>query len=123
MTADDGTETIAYTYDGSGPDSNPYRYSGEYLDFESGLYYLRARYYSPAIGRFANEDPYWHSGNMVCGSTTVMQNGRNIGYNWTDSTRTGVVNSGERYGDRFYEAQAATMDYLARFIACIGGSL
>ena len=38
-------------------DSNPFRYSGEYVDEESGLIYLRNRYYDPSIGRFINEDP------------------------------------------------------------------
>lgn len=35
---------------------NPIRYAGEYFDEESGLYYLRARYYDPEIARFISED-------------------------------------------------------------------
>jgi RHS repeat-associated protein len=35
------------------------RYAGEYLDNETGLYYLRARYYDPYTGRFISEDSYW----------------------------------------------------------------
>jgi RHS repeat-associated protein len=35
------------------------RYAGEYLDNETGLYYLRARYYDPYVGRFISEDSYW----------------------------------------------------------------
>lgn len=38
---------------------NAIRYAGEYLDAETGLYYLRARYYDPYIGRFITEDSYW----------------------------------------------------------------
>lgn len=38
--------------------SNPIRYAGEYYDEESGLYYLRARYYDPTIGRFITRDSY-----------------------------------------------------------------
>ena len=37
-------------------DTNPYRYCGEYYDFESGTVYLRARYYSPTHGRFTQVD-------------------------------------------------------------------
>lgn len=37
---------------------NPFRYCGEYLDEETGNYYLRARYYDPSIQRFINEDSY-----------------------------------------------------------------
>ena len=33
-------------------------YTGEMQDPESGLLYLRARYYDPAIGRFISADPY-----------------------------------------------------------------
>jgi len=36
---------------------NPFLYCGEYYDEESGLYYLRARYYDPELGRFLTEDP------------------------------------------------------------------
>jgi RHS repeat-associated protein len=31
---------------------NAIRYAGEFYDEETGLYYLRARYYDPYIGRF-----------------------------------------------------------------------
>jgi RHS repeat-associated protein len=33
------------------------QFSGEYLDAESGLYYLRARYYDPATAQFLTRDP------------------------------------------------------------------
>jgi len=35
---------------------NPMRYAGQMYDNESGLYYLRARYYDPRVGRFISED-------------------------------------------------------------------
>ncbi|MCD1258178.1 hypothetical protein B5M42_004905 [Paenibacillus athensensis] len=36
----------------------PFRYAGEPQDDESGLIYLRARYYDPAVARFIKEDTY-----------------------------------------------------------------
>jgi RHS repeat-associated protein len=36
--------------------SNPFMYNMEYLDFESDLYYLRARYYSPKLISFITRD-------------------------------------------------------------------
>ena len=48
-------------------DTNPYRYCGEYYDFESGTIYLRARYYSPTHGRFTQPDRHWNTGNMIYG--------------------------------------------------------
>ena len=41
----------------SGTVDNPYRYCGEYIDKETGLIYLRNRYYDPKLGRFMSEDP------------------------------------------------------------------
>ena len=51
-----------YTYDAFGNQTeasgtDPFRYSGEYYDAESGFIYLRNRYYDPSIGRFITEDP------------------------------------------------------------------
>ncbi len=39
--------------------SNSIRYTGEFYDEETGLYYLRARYYAPNLSRFTTEDSYW----------------------------------------------------------------
>ena len=38
-------------------DNNPYGYDGEQSDPESGLVYLRARYYSPSLSLFIQRDP------------------------------------------------------------------
>ena len=35
---------------------NPIRYRGYYYDTETSLYYLKSRYYDPAVKRFLNED-------------------------------------------------------------------
>ncbi|NLB80623.1 MAG: RHS repeat-associated core domain-containing protein, partial [Clostridiaceae bacterium] len=37
---------------------NPFGYCGEYFDDESGLVYLRARYYDPVTSRMLSEDTY-----------------------------------------------------------------
>ena len=37
---------------------NPYRYSGYQYDTETGLYYLKSRYYDSSIARFISEDAY-----------------------------------------------------------------
>src|SRR6266851_2321199 len=36
---------------------NKFRFTGEALDPGTGLYYLRARYYDPSVGRFISKDP------------------------------------------------------------------
>lgn len=51
---------------------NPYQYNGKYLDVETDLYYLNARYYNPEIGRFIQEDTY--HGNTQNPSTLNLYN-------------------------------------------------
>ena len=60
-----GTVLKSYEYDAFGEevnasatDANPFRYAGQYFDSETGTYYLRARYYSPALGRFTQQDDW-----------------------------------------------------------------
>ena len=36
---------------------NPIRYAGYYYDTDTGLYYVKARYYSPDLGRWLTKDP------------------------------------------------------------------
>jgi RHS repeat-associated protein len=42
---------------------SPFRYTGREQDPETGLYYYRARYYDPTIGRFLSEDPIGFKGS------------------------------------------------------------
>jgi RHS repeat-associated protein len=36
---------------------NPWRFAGEYLDAETGLYKIGERYYDPTVGRWMQQDP------------------------------------------------------------------
>jgi RHS repeat-associated protein len=38
--------------------NKPYGYNGEAHDMDSGLQFLRARYYDPSMGRFISRDSY-----------------------------------------------------------------
>lgn len=81
LTANNGTVTKNYEYNSFGVqksatddgDENPYRYSGEYYDAESGYTYLQARYYDPDTGRFISEDPAMDGENwyVYCGNDPV----------------------------------------------------
>jgi RHS repeat-associated protein len=55
------TDTYSYKPFGittpAGTTYNRYRYTGREWDQETGLYYYRARYYDPQIGRFVRQDP------------------------------------------------------------------
>ncbi len=72
LTDTNGIVAQSYIYDSFGNIdqqvgtlSNPYTYTGRELDSESGLYYYRARYYDPSIGRFINEDPIGFAGGSA----------------------------------------------------------
>jgi RHS repeat-associated protein len=41
-----------------------FRYTGQRLDPETGLYYYRARYYQPGIGQFLQTDPVGYNDNL-----------------------------------------------------------
>ena len=43
----------------------PFRYRGYVFDEETGLYYLRSRYYNPGWGRFVNADAYASTGRKI----------------------------------------------------------
>ena len=65
LTDGQGNVVGTYTYDvfgairsETGGQANDYRFTGEQLDVASNLYYLRARYYDPEIGRFLTRDPF-----------------------------------------------------------------
>jgi RHS repeat-associated protein len=59
-----GSSVATYTYTpygsvtrSSGTASTPLLYAGQYRDSESGMYYMRARYYDPSTAQFLTRDP------------------------------------------------------------------
>ena len=38
-------------------EKNDYLYTGREYDWQTGIYYYRARYYNPELGRFISQDP------------------------------------------------------------------
>jgi len=76
LTDDSGVVTDSYVYDvfgavtsSTGSTANDWLFTGEQEDGETGLYFLRARYYDPETGRFLARDPlefnqrYAYAGN------------------------------------------------------------
>ena len=53
--------------------NNQFRYCGEYFDQETDSYYLRARYYDPAFGRFISEDTHWNTDNMIYNAEKIEE--------------------------------------------------
>jgi len=72
LTDGSGNSTAGYSYDAfgairsqSGSSDTMFRFTGEQFD-SSGLQYLRARYYDPAIGRFVGRDPLRQPSDPKC---------------------------------------------------------
>lgn len=79
-----GNIVVKYAYDAWGnyavlkdtnnlAEINPFRYRGYYYDTETGLYYLKTRYYDPEVGRFINSDDV-----TVLNNTINRINGLNL---------------------------------------------
>ena len=94
-----GTEAATYTYDAWGKlltstgdmaDVNPLRYRGYFYDNETGLYYLKSRYYDPEVGRFINPDAYASTGQGILG-TNMFTYCRNNPVNLYDPSGTSAA--------------------------------
>ena len=94
-----GAKVVEYTYDAWGKQLTctgskattvgayqPFRYRGYIYDFESGLYYLRSRYYNPVWGRFINADSLV-KGNLYryCGNNSIIRVDHN-GYDYNEDS-------------------------------------
>ena len=60
--------------------SNPFRFSSEYCDEETGLVYYNYRYYNPELGRWISRDPIEEQG----GYNLYGMIGNNPLYGWDD---------------------------------------
>jgi RHS repeat-associated protein len=77
LTDANGTTVQSYEYSvyghvaASDPNHpNPFMFTGREFDIETGLYYYRARYYNPYVGRFLQTDPVGY-GYAYCGNNPV----------------------------------------------------
>ena len=100
-----GNKVVEYTYDAWGKPLimtgtlattlgtlNPFRYRGYVYDEETGLYYLRSRYYSPVYGRFLNADNATNGVGLFsfnafayCENSPIINSDSNGNDFWTDA--------------------------------------
>jgi RHS repeat-associated protein len=89
---------------------NPFKYSGYYSDSESGLYYLKARYYSPELMRFINRDTYDLSNRFAYANGNPIKNVDPTGHSaWSWITKN-IIN-------------CKPLDYALAGLAVVGGAL
>ncbi|MCB1775730.1 MAG: hypothetical protein KDI88_19110, partial [Gammaproteobacteria bacterium] len=90
ITDSDGAVAQAYAYSafgeivavGSVPFNQPYAFTAREYDPATGLYYYRARYYEPGLGRFTSDDPL----GLVGGTFNLARYAGNNPVNFTDPT-------------------------------------
>lgn len=96
--------THRYCYDEFGKvlnlvetDTNPFRYVGKFgvVYEDSLLYFMRARYYQPAIGRFLSEDPKWKSNLFLYASNNPLSKIDPTGLDVLEQTRN-LISNGEK---------------------------
>ena len=114
-----GFRVAGYTYgpfgqvlsmDGALAEVNPFRFSSEFHDDETGLVYYNYRYYSPSLGRWTKRDPIGELGgaNEYCINQNASINRFDINGLWTGK---GLAESYRRkYGE----------DAFARMLAWLG---
>ncbi|GBF44357.1 hypothetical protein LPTSP2_36600 [Leptospira ellinghausenii] len=72
---------LIHRTDSGGPDISKIKYAGQTEDKESGLYYMKARYYDPFIGRFLTGDKKLFSKQVNGLNRYMYTNGNPIKYN------------------------------------------
>jgi len=123
LTNASGTTAVLYEYSvygqvaASDPNHpNRFMFTGREFDKETGLYYYRARYYNPEIGRFLQTDPIGYGAGMnlyaYCGNRPIVFADPS-GLAWEDPNVRIVFYDGserDRYGDPFFD-EALDDDY------------
>lgn len=120
LTDGDGIVTDTYDYDeygiergGSGNFVNAIRYTGQQYDIDSGLYYLRNRYYQPEGGIFLRRDPV----GQVDG-TNLYAYARSNPVNYTDPS--GLKTRQECFDDCYVTKNTALDRNMMAFFECLG---
>ena len=114
----DGVRVAKYTYnpfgrilnsEGALAEINPFRFSSEYHDDETGLVYYNYRYYSPELGRWTKRDPIEEKG----GVNLYAMVGNNPINRLDDYGLIVIKRNNEEYGQACFENSKETIKDLA----------
>lgn len=129
-TAQNGSIFLRYTYDPFGnvtninapmtvdiDDLNRYTYNGEDYDFNTGLQYLRARYYNTSTGSFISQDTYL--GQIVSPISMnryIYCNNNPVMYDDPSGYETIVVTGGHYHAEDPHDENGVYENYQYQFI-------
>ena len=129
LTNSTGGQTDTYDYDAfgnlvrkTGTTPNNYLYRAEQYDPDLGLYYLRARYYNPATGRFLSRDPL--DGNPTDPATLhkyLYANGDPVN-GWDPTGRADLFQTVLITGGSAVTATEATLTFMGGAISIAAGA-
>jgi RHS repeat-associated protein len=123
LTDSTGAVAASYNYDAygniasqTGSVNNPFLFTGQYRDSETGMYHLRARYYDPATGQFISRDPKlnstWAPYGYVADNPLNMTDASGLdpisdGINWLYQQGVNAYNAVTNYvGEMYYNFAA-----------------
>ncbi|MDR3293543.1 MAG: RHS repeat-associated core domain-containing protein [Clostridiales bacterium] len=131
-----GNHTVIEYTSGNIGALNPIRYRGYYYDVETGLYYLKSRYYDPDTGRFINaDDPSvldttkgdinGYNLYAYCGCNPVMGYDPDGHFNWGNFCKivAGVVIIGALVVGSILTGGALSVVLAGAAIGAIGGAI
>jgi RHS repeat-associated protein len=82
---------------------NPFAFTGRRFDPETGLYYYRARYYNPTIGRFLQTDPIGYEGG-----SNLYRYCQNNALRWVDPSGADPYDEGDDWTPYYQQDSAAS---------------
>ncbi|TGK00144.1 type IV secretion protein Rhs [Leptospira langatensis] len=99
--------------DSSGPDVFRYKYNGQEEDKETGLYYFKARYYDPILGRFLQADTVMDSNRPMGMDLYMYTEGNPVRY--TDPSGNSILSSFlDRNGLGFFNFHISVSGFFQR---------
>lgn len=84
-------EPFGKVFDKVEADANPFKFVGQYgvMDESNDFYFMRARFYDAAIGRFVSEDPVWDANLYSYVNSNPLINIDAAGLSWLKAAEAG----------------------------------
>lgn len=126
LTDAEGNIIQSYDYDAFGSITStvnitqPYTYTDREYDQETGMYFYRARYYDPKVGRFVTKDPIGFAGGDVNLYTYVRNNPVNYidpaGLKWLRGESDKAAMGSDYAGSKMLRPNSPFFTFIERYV-------